>query len=198
MIKTLKELPYAFEALEPVIDKVTMEIHHDKHHKAYVDNLNKALESAPEVAEKPLLELLTNLEIVPEAVRMAVRNHGGGHVNHEMFWDSMTPGGGELSRKLKEKIEAKWGSVEMMKEEFGKAAMGRFGSGWAWLSMEKSGELVIHSTANQDNPVMEGKVPLLGLDVWEHAYYLKYQNRRADYVAAWWSLVNWDVVEKRM
>jgi Fe-Mn family superoxide dismutase len=195
---TLPALPYASDALEPHIDKTTMEIHHGKHHNAYVTNLNKALESAPELASKTVEELLANnCAIVPEAIRTAVRNNGGGHINHSMFWQIMGPGaGGSPVGNLAAAITGSFGGFDTFKEKFGAAATTRFGSGWAWLL--KSGTKVeIISTANQDSPVMEGKYPVIGLDVWEHAYYLKYQNRRPDYIGAWWSVVNWQEAEKR-
>jgi len=195
---TLPPLPYAVDALEPNIDKMTMEIHHGKHHNAYVTNLNKALESAPELANKTLEELLANnCAIVPEAIRTAVRNNGGGHINHSMFWTIMGPGGGKAPvGNVGQAITGTFGSFDAFKEKFNAAGAGRFGSGWAWLL--KSGDKIeITSTANQDSPVMEGKSPVMGLDVWEHAYYLKYQNRRPDYMAAWWNVVNWEEVEKR-
>ena len=196
---TLPALPYASDALEPYIDKTTMEIHHGKHHAAYVTNVNKALESAPELASLTVEQLLANpLAAVPEAIRTAVRNNGGGHLNHSMFWQILGPkGGGQPSGKLAEAISSTFSSYDNFKEKFSAAAMGRFGSGWAWLVKGSSGKLDIASTANQDSPLSEGKYPVLGLDVWEHAYYLKYQNRRADYVAAFWNVVNWAEVEKR-
>ncbi len=195
---TLPALPYAADALEPYIDKMTMEIHHGKHHNAYVTNLNKALESAPDLASKTVEELLAhNCAIVPEAIRTAVRNNGGGHINHSMFWQIMGPGaGGAPVGNLASAITGSFGSFDTFKEKFGAAATTRFGSGWAWLLKGASG-LEIVSTANQDSPVMEGKFPVIGLDVWEHAYYLKYQNRRLDYIGAWWSVVNWEAAEKR-
>jgi Fe-Mn family superoxide dismutase len=195
---TLPALPYAADALEPYIDKTTMEIHHGKHHNAYVTNLNKALESAPDLASKTVEELLAhNCAIVPEAIRTAVRNNGGGHINHSMFWQIMGPGaGGSPVGNLASAITGSFGSFDTFKEKFGAAATTRFGSGWAWLLKGASG-LEIISTANQDSPVMEGKSPVIGLDVWEHAYYLKYQNRRPDYIGAWWSVVNWEAAEKR-
>ena len=198
MAFTLPPLPYASDALEPSIDKTTMEIHHDKHHGAYVTNLNKALESAPNLANKSIEELLANnLANVPENIRTAVRNNGGGHINHTMFWQIMGPkAGGPPSGKLADAIKSTFGSFDGFKEKLTAAAIGRFGSGWAWL-VEQSGKLDIYSTANQDSPVMEGKFPVLGVDVWEHAYYLKYQNRRADYLAAWWNTINWPEVEAR-
>ena len=196
---TLPPLPYPSDALEPHIDKMTMEIHHGKHHNAYVTNLNKALESAPNLAGKSLEELLANnCAIVPENIRTAVRNNGGGHVNHSMFWLVMGPKkGGQPQGKTAEAIKSGFGGFDQFKEKFAAAATTRFGSGWAWLVKDKSGKLDIISTANQDSPLMEGKLPVAGLDVWEHAYYLKYQNRRPDYINAWWNVVNWDEVEKR-
>ena len=196
---SLPSLPYAFDALEPTIDKMTMEIHHGKHHNAYVTNLNKALESAPQLASKSLEELLANsCAAVPENIRTAVRNNGGGHINHSMFWQIMgSKAGGPPSGTLAEAIKGTFGGFDQFKEKLAAAATGRFGSGWAWLVKDASGKLDIYSTANQDSPVMEGKHPVLGLDVWEHAYYLKYQNRRPDYIAAWWNVVNWNEIEKR-
>ncbi|MGC3956474.1 MAG: superoxide dismutase [Verrucomicrobiota bacterium] len=199
----LPALPYALDALEPHIDARTMEIHHSKHHKAYVDNLNKALVDTAELARKPLEELLGDLSVVPEKNRAAVRNNGGGHFNHSLFWQMMKKdGGSEPKGDLAKAIEATFGSFAAFKENFGKAATTRFGSGWAWLTLNQ-GKLEIVSSANQDTPLMgkavagsEGQ-PLLGLDVWEHAYYLKYQNKRADYIAAWWNVVNWDFVAAR-
>ncbi len=195
---TLPPLPYAPEALEPNIDKMTMEIHHGKHHAAYVTNLNKALESAPELAGKSVEELLANnCAIVPEAIRTAVRNNGGGHINHSMFWKIMGPGkGGAPVGNVAQAITGTFGSFDAFKEKLSAAGMGRFGSGWAWL-VKAGGKLEIISTANQDSPLMEGKSPVMGVDVWEHAYYLKYQNRRADYLGAWWNAVNWEEVESR-
>ncbi len=195
---TLPPLPYAFDALEPYIDKMTMEIHHGKHHGTYVTNLNKALESAPGLAGKTLEELLANnLSLVPENIRTAVRNNGGGHINHSMFWQIMAPqAGGQPSGHLAEALQSTFGSLTQFQEKFTAAALGRFGSGWAWLAAQ-GGKLDIYSTANQDSPVMEGKYPVMGLDVWEHAYYLKYQNRRAEYITAWWKVVNWAEIEKR-
>lgn len=199
----LPALTYALDALEPHIDARTMEIHHGKHHKAYVDNLNKALVETAELARKPLEELLGDLSVVPEKNRTAVRNNGGGHFNHSQFWQMMKKdGGGEPKAELAKAIETSFGSFAAFKENFGKAATSRFGSGWAWLVVNQ-GKLEVVSTANQDSPLMgkavagcEGQ-PLLGLDVWEHAYYLKYQNKRADYIAAWWNVVNWDFVAER-
>jgi Fe-Mn family superoxide dismutase len=196
MAFTLPPLPYAPDALEPHIDKMTMEIHHGKHHQAYVTNLNKALESAPDLANKSIEQLLANnCAIVPENIRTAVRNNGGGHINHSMFWPIMGPnGGGQQVGHVAQAIVATFGSFEQFKEKINQAGATRFGSGWAWLI--KSGDkLDIYSTANQDSPVMEGKYPVLGVDVWEHAYYLHYQNRRPDYVAAWWDVVNWSQAE---
>ncbi len=194
----LPPLPYDYNALEPYIDEQTMRIHHDKHHQAYVTNLNAALENYPELAGKAVEELLRNLELIPEGIRTAVRNNGGGHANHTMFWLWMKPnGGGEPTGALAEAIGAAFGSFAEFKDGFSKAALTRFGSGWAWLSVDQKGGLVISSTPNQDTPLSEGMVPILGLDVWEHAYYLKYQNRRADYIEAWWSVVNWDEVARR-
>lgn len=198
MAFTLPELPYAPAALEPYIDKATMEIHHGKHHGTYVTNLNKAIESAPDLAGKSLDELLANgLAAVPENIKTAVRNNGGGHWNHSLFWELMAPGaGGSPSGELAKAIEAKFGGVDKFKEAFTAAGLGRFGSGWAWLIAAKDGSVEVVSTPNQDNPLMEGKTAILGLDVWEHAYYLKYQNRRADYINSWWSVVNWPKVEE--
>jgi len=196
MAFTLPALPYATDALEPYIDKMTMEIHHGKHHNAYVTNLNKALESAPELAGKSLEELLAhNLASVPEGIRTAVRNNGGGHWNHSLFWKLLGPGGGQPSGALAADITATFGSFDTFKEKFAAAGVGRFGSGWAWL-IKSNGKLEIASTPNQDTPIMEGKAVVMGVDVWEHAYYLKYQNRRPDYLAAFWNVVNWAEVEK--
>ncbi|HKO15481.1 MAG TPA: superoxide dismutase [Gemmatimonadaceae bacterium] len=195
---TLPPLPYPNDALEPSIDARTMEIHHDKHHAAYVNNLNAALEKAPEWQGKSLEEILRNLNKIPEAVRTAVRNNAGGHWNHSLFWEIMGPkGGGEPRGKLGDAITKSFGSFAKFKEQFAAAAAGRFGSGWAWLIDEGNGTLSITSTPNQDTPLMEGKKAILGLDVWEHAYYLKYQNRRPEYVTAWWNVVNWDRVGAR-
>jgi Fe-Mn family superoxide dismutase len=195
---TLPALPYAPDALEPHIDKMTMEIHHGKHHNAYVTNLNKALESAPELADKSIEELLANnCAIVPEKIRTAVRNNGGGHINHSMFWKIMGPGGGGAPvGNVAKAITGAFGSFDAFKEKFNAAGVGRFGSGWAWL-LKTGSSVEITSTANQDSPIMEGKVPVFGCDVWEHAYYLKYQNRRPDYLAAWWNVVNWTEIENR-
>ena len=198
MAFTLPQLPYAPEVLEPHIDKTTMEIHHGKHHAAYVTNLNKALESAPDLAGKSLEELLANnCAIIPENIRTAVRNNGGGHINHSMFWTIMAPNaGGQPSGALADAIKSTFGGFDTFKEKFNAAATTRFGSGWAWL-VESGSKLDIVSTANQDSPVMDGKFPVMGLDVWEHAYYLKYQNRRPEYISAWWNVVNWKEIEKR-
>jgi superoxide dismutase, Fe-Mn family len=194
---TLPPLPYAPDALEPHIDKTTMEIHHGKHHNAYVTNLNKALESAPELANKSLDDLVANLATVPEAIRTAVRNNAGGHWNHSMFWKIMGPnGGGQPVGNVAQAINAAFGSFDTLKEKFNAAGAGRFGSGWVWL-IKSGGKLDITSTPNQDNPLMDGKYAVMGNDVWEHAYYLKYQNRRPDYLAAWWNVVNWQEVENR-
>jgi Fe-Mn family superoxide dismutase len=195
---TLPQVGYAFDALEPYIDKMTMEIHHDKHHNAYVTNLNKALESAPALAGKTVEELLaSNCAIVPENIRTAVRNNGGGHINHSMFWKIMGPGaGGAPVGNVAQAIVGTFGSFDSFKEKFNQAAATRFGSGWAWL-VRSGDKLDISSTANQDSPVMEGKCAVMGLDVWEHAYYLKYQNRRPDYISAWWNVVNWKAIEDR-
>jgi Fe-Mn family superoxide dismutase len=200
MAFTLPPLPFASNALEPHIDKQTMEIHHDKHHAAYVNNLNKALEQASQLANRTVEELLANnLMAVPEAIKTAVRNNGGGHYNHTLFWDILNPAGksgmtpvGELATA----IHGTFGSFDQFKEKFTAAATGRFGSGWAWL-VKRGGKLEIISTANQDSPLMEGLFPVIGLDVWEHAYYLKYQNRRPDYITAWWNVVNWKVADER-
>ncbi len=193
----LPALPYAEDALEPHIDARTMNIHHTKHHNAYVTNLNKALEGHAELAAKSLTELLTNLDSLPETIRAAVRNNGGGHANHTLFWEIMAPGaGGEPTGALAEAITSTFGSFAAFKETFTKAAISRFGSGWAWLIANPDGSLEVTSTPNQDTPIMEGKQPILGLDVWEHAYYLLYQNRRPDYVSAWWNVVNWAKVNE--
>ena len=194
---TLPPLPYAPDALEPHIDKMTMEIHHGKHHNAYVTNLNKALESAPDLANKSIDEILANLSAVPENIRTAVRNNGGGHWNHAMFWKIMGPNaGGAPIGNTASAINAAFGGFDAFKEKFNAAGGGRFGSGWAWLT-KAGGKVEIMSTPNQDNPLMEGKYAVMGCDVWEHAYYLKYQNRRPDYLAAWWNVVNWQEVEDR-
>jgi Fe-Mn family superoxide dismutase len=190
-------LPYAFDALEPYIDKTTMEIHHDKHHGAYVTNLNKALEGHADLQALSIEDLLTHLDRVPENIRTAVRNNGGGHMNHSMFWKIMKKGGGEPKGRIAEAIQSTFGSFADFKTKFSQAGVTRFGSGWAWL-LVKDGKLSVESTPNQDNPVMSGGKPVVGLDVWEHAYYLKYQNRRPDYIEAWWNVVNWDEIEKNL
>jgi superoxide dismutase, Fe-Mn family len=203
---TLPDLPYPHDALEPVIDARTMEVHHGAHHKTYVTKLNEALENLPQLASKPIEELLGNLRAVPEAQRAAVRNNGGGHFNHSLFWPLMASpgrgGGGEPTGELATAIKSAFGSVDKFKEQFAAAATTRFGSGWAWLGVKEDGSLTICSTPNQDNPLMEGFVdcvctPVMGLDVWEHAYYLKYQNRRPDYIKSWWDVVNWPAVAER-
>jgi superoxide dismutase, Fe-Mn family len=192
----LPQLPYAYDALEPHIDKETMNIHHTKHHNAYVTNVNNALEGNEELLSKSIEDLVSNLDAVPEAVRTAVRNNGGGHANHSLFWTILSPnGGGAPTGDLASAIETKFGSYDKFKEAFAAAAATRFGSGWAWLVVN-NGELEVTSTPNQDSPLMEGKTPILGLDVWEHAYYLNYQNRRPDYISAFWNVVNWDEVSK--
>ena len=196
---TLPALPYAYDALEPHIDARTMEIHHTKHHQTYVNNLNAALEKAPQLEGKSLDDLMRGISSIPEAVRTAVRNNGGGHWNHSMFWELMGPQkGGEPKGRIGDAIKSSFGDVTKFKEQFTAAGTGRFGSGWAWLIDEGNGRLSITSTPNQDNPLMEGKKAIMGLDVWEHAYYLKYQNRRPDYIAAWWNVVNWDAVGKKL
>jgi superoxide dismutase, Fe-Mn family len=194
---TLPELGYAFDALEPNIDARTMEIHHGKHHATYVTKLNEALQKAPDWQAKSVEDILAGIEEVPEAIRPAVRNNGGGHHNHTLFWESMMPGGAkEPSGPLADALNSIFGSVDEFKAKMTEAGVTRFGSGWAWL-VSTGGKLEVYSTANQDSPLMEGKTPILGVDVWEHAYYLKYQNLRPDYIAAWWNVVNWDVVAKR-
>jgi Fe-Mn family superoxide dismutase len=193
----LPPLPYSYDALEPYIDTETMHLHHDKHHAAYVNNLNAALQGHP-FANLPVEEVVRRLNEIPENIRTAVRNNGGGHVNHTMFWEIMTPGGSKTpTGELATAINAKFGSFDAFKAAFNDAGVKRFGSGWAWLILTKRGELEITSTANQDSPLMEDAFPVLGNDVWEHAYYLKYQNRRPDYLNAWWNVVNWDEVAKR-
>ncbi len=197
----LPPLPYAYNALEPHIDEQTMRIHHDKHHGTYVTNLNKALESAPSLQGKTIEAILSNLDAVPENIRAAVRNNGGGHYNHTMFWEIMKPGGsspgGSPSGALAQAITSTFGSLDKLKEAINTAGAGRFGSGWAWLVLEKDGKLAVVSTPNQDCPQSTGQKPIFGVDVWEHAYYLKYQNRRADYLQAWWNTVNWNEVAAR-
>lgn len=204
----LPKLPYAYDALEPYIDVRTMEIHHTKHHQTYVNKLNEALEKAPQIADKPLEELLRAIDEVPEAVRAAIRNHGGGHINHSFFWTIMGPSatgggsdasggtamGGEPQGKIAEAIAKNFGDFGKFKEEFNKSATGVFGSGWAWLVKDQNGKLVITTTPNQDSPLMHQQKPILGLDVWEHAYYLKYQNKRPDYIDVWWNVVNWNQI----
>jgi len=197
MAFTLPPLPYDYNALEPHIDEQTMRIHHDKHHGAYVTNLNAALEKHPQLQQKSVEELLKSINSVPEDIRTAVRNNGGGHANHTMFWEIMGPGkGGAPSGALGDAIKSSFGDFETFKKQFADAGVKRFGSGWAWL-IDVGGKLAIESTANQDSPLMEGKKIIMGLDVWEHAYYLKYQNRRPDYITAWWNVVNWEAVAKR-
>ena len=197
MAFTLPALPYGYDALEPHIDARTMEIHHTKHHQAYINNLNAALEKAPELQKKSIDELMRDVNSAPESVRTAVRNNGGGHWNHTMFWEIMGPGaGGEPTGALADAIKSSFGDFSKFKEQFAAAATGRFGSGWAWL-INTGEKLSITSTPNQDNPLMEAKTAILGLDVWEHAYYLKYQNKRPDYIAAWWNVVNWQAVAAR-
>lgn len=190
----LPELGYSYDALEPHIDAQTMEIHHTKHHQTYVDKLNEAVAKQAELKGKSIEELLKDLASVPEDIRTAVQNHGGGHHNHALFWESMRPGGGS---KLPEAISKTFGGLDDFKAKLTEAAVGRFGSGWAWL-VKSGNQLEVYSTANQDSPLMEGKTPILGLDVWEHAYYLKYQNRRPEYIENWWQVVNWSVVEGRL
>ncbi len=197
MAHAVPPLPYDYTALEPHIDEQTMRIHHDKHHAAYVNNLNAALEKHPELQQKSVEDLIRGINSVPDDIRTAVRNNGGGHLNHTMFWEIMGPGkGGAPAGALGEAITSSFGSFDAFKDLFAKAGVGRFGSGWAWL-IDAGGKLAIESTPNQDSPLMEGKKPILGLDVWEHAYYLKYQNRRPDYIGAWWNVVNWDAVSVR-
>lgn len=193
----LPPLSYAFNALEPAIDAMTMEIHHDKHHGAYVANLNKALDSTPNLQDKSIEWLLRNMTQVPESIRTAVRNNGGGHYNHSLFWQWIAPGGNrQPAGVLENEIKRTFGSLDSFIDQFSNAAISRFGSGWAWLAMDGRNKLQIYSTANQDSPLMEGRSAILGLDVWEHAYYLKYQNRRAEYVKNFWSIVNWDTVQR--
>ena len=197
MAHEVPPLPYDYTALEPHIDEQTMRIHHDKHHAAYVTNLNAALDKHPELHQKSIEDLLKSINSVPEDIKAAVRNNGGGHANHTMFWEIMGPGGGGApSGALGDAINSSFGDFETFKKQVNDAGVKRFGSGWAWL-IDAGGKLVIESTANQDSPIMEGKKPILGVDGWEHAYYLKYQNRRPDYLAAWWNVVNWDAVAKR-
>ncbi|MGG2198054.1 MULTISPECIES: superoxide dismutase [Paenibacillus] len=198
MAHQLPALPYANNALEPHIDEMTMMIHHDRHHNAYVTNLNAALEGHPDLQSKSIEALIADLNSVPEAIRTAVRNNGGGHANHSLFWETIGPnGGGAPSGKLADAINNELGGFEKFKEDFAKAGATRFGSGWAFLAVTKEGKLKVYSLPNQDSPIMEGETPILGLDVWEHAYYLKYQNKRPDYIAAFWNVVNWEEVGKR-
>jgi len=198
MAFTLPPLPYANNALEPHIDAQTMEIHHDRHHKAYVDNLNKALDGQAALASKSIEQLIREINQVPENIRTAVRNNGGGHINHSMFWEIMGPGGGgEPTGALAQALTSELGGFAAFKDALTKAGIARFGSGWAWLIVGKDGKLAVTSTANQDNPLMEGLKPVFGVDVWEHAYYLKYQNRRPDYLAAWWNTLNWEEIGRR-
>ncbi len=195
---TLPALPYDYAALEPTIDTATMQIHHDKHHATYVTNLNAALKDYPDLQSKTIEQIIADLNAIPEAIRPAVRNNGGGHINHTMFWELMTPGGATApTGALAQAITTAFGDVESLKKQINEAGAKRFGSGWAWLVTDGSGALSVLSTANQDNPLTDGKTPILGVDVWEHAYYLKYQNKRPDYLAAWWNVVNWDEVAKR-
>jgi len=197
MAHDVPALPYDYNALEPHIDEQTMRIHHDKHHAAYVTNLNAALEKHPELQQKSIEDLLKGINSVPEEIRTAVRNNGGGHANHTMFWEIMGPnGGGAPTGAIGDAITSAFGSFDAFKEQMNKAGTTRFGSGWAWL-VDAGGKLSVESTANQDSPIMEGKKPIIGIDVWEHAYYLKYQNKRPDYLAAWWNVINWDAVNKR-
>jgi Fe-Mn family superoxide dismutase len=198
MAHSLPPLPYPSDALEPHIDKQTMEIHHGKHHNAYVTNLNAALDKHPELQSKSPEDLIRGISTVPEDIRTAVRNNGGGHVNHTMFWQIMGPNaGGPPTGAIADAINAAFGGFDKFKEEFKKAAVGRFGSGWAWV-VDNGGKIAIESSPNQDNPMMDGKKPVFGIDVWEHAYYLKYQNRRPDYIDAWWNVVNWAEINKRL
>jgi Fe-Mn family superoxide dismutase len=198
MAFTLPKLPYAYDALEPHIDARTMEIHHTKHHQAYIDNANAAIEKHPALASKSVEELLSGIDSVPEAIRTVIRNHGGGHANHSLFWTIMQPnGGGKPAGDLAAAIDKAFDGFDTFKGQFENAAKTRFGSGWAWLSVKKDGTLTVSSSANQDSPLMEGMTPILGLDVWEHAYYLKYQNKRPDYVGAFWNVINWDEVTRR-
>lgn len=197
---TLPQLSYAYDSLEPHIDARTMEIHHTKHHQAYIDKLNAALETHDDLQNFSVEELITEIRTLPQSIQKAVQNHGGGHANHTLFWNVLTPGGSELtdSKSLATEIDQKFGSFNEFKEEFATAAAGQFGSGWAWLVVNVAGDLEIMATANQDSPLMQGKTPILGVDVWEHAYYLEYQNRRPDYVAAIWNIIDWSAVESRL
>ncbi|MBD3883028.1 superoxide dismutase [Phormidium tenue FACHB-886] len=197
MAHTLAPLPYDYAALEPYIDTQTMQLHHDKHHAAYVNNLNGALEKHPELQNQPLANLITNLNTIPEDIRATVRNNGGGHYNHTMFWEIMSPNGGELTGELAEAIDSTFGSADQFKQKFVEAGVKQFGSGWVWLVLDGDRKLQITSTPNQDSPITAGHLPILGNDVWEHAYYLKYQNRRPEYLNAWWNVVNWQEVNRR-
>ena len=194
MIYQLPPLPYPYDALEPYIDTQTMEIHHTKHHATYVSNLNKLLEGQPKLADKPLEEIIADISILPEDIRQGVRNNGGRHLNHSLFWHTMGPGKAQPGGLLRHVLSTAFGDVEKFKEEMNKAAIARFGSGWAWLVLDSTGKLEVISTPNQDSPIMLGYRPVLGIDVWEHAYYLKYQSRRAEYLASWWNVVNWEKV----
>ncbi|PJJ97298.1 superoxide dismutase [Mn] [Lysobacteraceae bacterium NML91-0213] len=200
MAHTLPDLPYAYDALEPHFDRQTMEIHHTKHHQTYVTNLNAAIEGS-EHADTPVEQLIADIDALPEKMRKAVRNNGGGHANHSLFWTVLSPQGGQPTGEVAKRIESDLGGLEKFKEDFATAAKGRFGSGWAWLTVDGSGKLAIEDSANQDNPLMKGigsgNTPILGLDVWEHAYYLKYQNRRPDYISAFFNIINWEEVERR-
>jgi len=194
----LPPLPFALDALEPHLDTKTMEIHYTKHHQTYLNNLNAAIEKHPELFKLSIEQILKDLNNVPEDIRMAVRNHGGGYYHHTFYWNTLSPrGGGEPTGKLGDAIQKTWGSFANFKAEFDKTALGRFASGWAWLSKKGDGSLVIHNTPNQDSPLTEGLTPIITIDVWEHAYYLKFQNRRADFIASWWNVVNWEEAEKR-
>ena len=197
MAYELPQLPYGYDALEPTIDEQTMHLHHEKHHQTYLTNLNAALEKHPEADPGSVEELLANIDSVPEDIRRAVRNNGGGHANHSFFWQIMGPNGGQPSGKLAQDIESTFGGLDQLKEKINAAGAGRFGSGWSWLIKNKEGKLEVMSTPNQDSPLMDGNTPILGVDVWEHAYYLNYQNRRPDYLKAWWNVVNWDEVSRR-
>ena len=192
----LPKLPYSFDALEPVIDALTMEIHHDKHHAAYVAKLNDAIAKHPELGNKSAEELLRDINNIPEDIRTAVRNHGGGHANHSMFWEIMSPKKTNPSKTLTEEINKTFGSLDKLTELITANGMGQFGSGWSWLVVKPDGKLTVYATPNQDSPLMQGDIPILGVDVWEHAYYLKYQNKRDEYLKAWWNIVNWEVVER--
>ena len=195
----LPKLPYAYDALEPHVDTETMHLHHEKHHQTYINNLNAAIAKYPELAKQKVEDLISDMKAIPEDIRTAVQNNGGGHANHSLFWEVMTPnGGGEPTGAVKEAIDKAFGSFDAFKEKFAAAAVSRFGSGWAWLVVDKDGNLKVESSANQDSPLMDGETPILGLDVWEHAYYKKYSNLRPSYIAAFWNVVNWDEVNKRL